>query len=406
MAQRGIGVVLVMFKKKSLESEKSKPLGEFSFLPSDKIYLDAACQSLRPLAVQNKLTDYYLNYNACGERAKYAWAVKVDEEVASVRAQTLKTLKLSSKLYETSFTLNTSYGINLLLQGLLTSSYERIITSEKEHNSVFLPTQNLAKAKGIPREVLPVKDGKLIYDEKLLANALVVVSAVSNVDGERKENLKELIELTHRRGGLVIVDAAQAFAHEREFLQQLPADAFVFSAHKAYGPSLGVVVATKALLATLDITFIGGGQVASVSKDSYELLPNELHTRLEPGLQAWGEIIAFGESLRFLAEAKPERLVHELAVQLHEGLRELPLVLLPQHSSIITFHSERIDSHRLNGYLAHGGIMARSGFFCSHYYLQEVLKSAPLIRFSVGASVTQEQLDKTITTLSTILKGL
>ncbi|MDL2328047.1 hypothetical protein LJC64_05315 [Ruminococcaceae bacterium OttesenSCG-928-A11] len=53
---------------------------EFSYLDKDSIYMDTACQSLRPDSVINALNDYYKNYGSCGERVKYAWGEKVDKK--------------------------------------------------------------------------------------------------------------------------------------------------------------------------------------------------------------------------------------------------------------------------------------------------------------------------------------
>jgi cysteine desulfurase/selenocysteine lyase len=87
-------------------------LGDFEYLSAGEHYFDSACQSLRPQPVIDALNDYYLNYNSCGERVKYAWGRKVDEKVEESRAAVLDLLKLKSRDYFVSFTLNTTYGLN------------------------------------------------------------------------------------------------------------------------------------------------------------------------------------------------------------------------------------------------------------------------------------------------------
>jgi len=52
----------------------------FSWLDPHDIYLDAACQSLRPRPVIDAVTDYYTTFGACGGRVRYAWGHRVDEE--------------------------------------------------------------------------------------------------------------------------------------------------------------------------------------------------------------------------------------------------------------------------------------------------------------------------------------
>ena len=62
-------------------------------------------------------------------------------------------LKLKEKDYFVSFTLNTTYGLNLLLSQL-ELPVSKVITSEIEHNSVFLSTIEFAKKHQIERIVL------------------------------------------------------------------------------------------------------------------------------------------------------------------------------------------------------------------------------------------------------------
>ena len=69
----------------------------------------------------------------------------VDEQIEATRESVIDYLGLSHKDYVCSFTMNTTYGINLVLNQLPTGIYEQVITSEIEHNSVFLPTIELAK---------------------------------------------------------------------------------------------------------------------------------------------------------------------------------------------------------------------------------------------------------------------
>ena len=91
---------------------------DFDYLGEETVYLDAACQSLRPKPVVEALERYYFTHNSCGERVKYAWGEKTDELVEGTRRKILKLLKLKTKEYFVSFTLNTTYGINLILNEL------------------------------------------------------------------------------------------------------------------------------------------------------------------------------------------------------------------------------------------------------------------------------------------------
>lgn len=385
----------------------------FDYLPADSVYLDSACQTLRPQPVVDAMTEYYLQYNACGERVRYEWGRKVDERVEATREAVLRALDLSPRRHAVSFTLNTTYGLNLLMHQL-PPRFARVVTTHTEHNSVFLSTMSYARRAGVQRVLLERgPDGGLLYDDSDLDDALVVVSAMNNVDGAPTVGLAELISRARRRGGVVIVDAAQALPHAWSQVRGLAADAVCFSAHKVYGASLGVVASTRELLDSLDVTFIGGGQVAGVTASEYELLP-EPHTRLEPGLQAWGEIVALGAALEWLQgyrDATGEDLeARETAVAsaLYDTLADLPhlRILSDRGSSLISVVPERVDGHRLATFLSRGGIMVRSGYFCAHHWLIEQRQLPPVVRFSVGAHNTPGDVEKVRQTMAKLMKGL
>lgn len=386
----------------------------FEYLPADQIYLDAACQTLRPQPVIDAMNDYYLTHNACGDRVQYAWGRTVDEGVEATRAAVLAHLDLPARAYTTSFTLNTTYGINLLLHQLPAGRYTKVVTTHTEHNSVFLPTIAHARRAGIERVLLDRNaDGTLRYEERDLQDAVIVVSAMNNVDGAPTRGLPELVEAAHARGGVVVIDAAQALPHDPALVRGLRADAICFSAHKLYGASLGVVVTTNDLLASLDVSFVGGGQVSDVREHDYDLLPGG-HTRLEPGLQAWGEILALRAALTWLdgyrAATGEDLYLREtrLATTLHEGLSAAPhlRMLSTPGSSLVTVLPERVDAHRLATFLSRAHIMVRSGAFCAHHWLIEREGLPPLLRFSLGAHTTEADIEHTVTTVSRLVKGL
>ena len=403
-----------MFKKKSDTVQSSTDrLPEFNYIAENEIYLDASCQSLRPKPVIDALNSYYATYNACGGRVKYKWGQKVDSQVEETRELVLDYLKLSPKKYICSFTLNTTYGLNLILNQLPTGIYSQVTTSEIEHNSVFLTTIELAKRLNIKRNVLKrADDGNLVYSKDDIKKAVVVVNAVSNIDGRMLGNIKQLISDTHAAGGIVIIDAAQAMAHYHEMLVSCDADAICFSAHKMYAASLGVIVIKNELLKSLDKFLVGGGMVTGVQKNAYQLSPDDIASWLEPGLQAYGEIISLNAAIKWLKTVKPTGLkpadyIAKLSNQLYDGLSAIPGIkmLNTSPSSVIGLYHEKIDAHRLAVFLSAAGIMTRSGYFCCHYYLLEHLSMPPLLRFSVGLHTTENDIIKTIETMKKITKG-
>ena len=386
-------------------------MSDFDYLAADDIYLDSACQSLRPRPVIDALNRYYTEHNSCGERVKYAWGRKTDELVEDTRDALLKFLKLKSRDYFVSFTLNTTYGINLLLQQLKPGLFKKAMTSDVEHNSPFLATMTFAKKAGIPRELMiRERDGSINLSNYDFKKALVVVNCASNIDGRKLLNLKDLVKAVHKQGGVIIIDAAQAMAHSSDILEKTEADAICGSAHKVYGPSLGFMIVRRDLLPKIETSFIGGGMVDDVDKEKYQLSaesPNHVYTKFESGLQAWGEIIAFGEALKWLEKRTKadKKNLADCSQRLFDFLKSQPRVHLVNEEAnpTMSFYIDGLDSHMLGQALSNEGIMARTGYFCVHYYLDHVMHYPPLIRFSFGYHIRSSDIDKTIKVLERIL---
>lgn len=384
---------------------------DFDYLGAGEVYLDGACQSLRPRPVIQAVEDYYTKHNSCGERVKYEWGVKTDEAVEATRAEVLKFLKLSKRKYSVSFTLNTTYGINLILTQLEGKHFKKVMTSEIEHNSPFLSTMAFAERTGLEREVMKrEEDGSIKISDYDFEGAVVVINSVTNFDGRKLVNIKEIIKAVHKSGGIVIIDAAQTMGHSADVVRGMEADAIVFSAHKMYGPSLGVIVWQDKLMEKMTEGVLGGGMVDDVERDSYVLsAENKEHryTRFESGLMAWGEIIGTGAALKWL-EKLPKKEWQNLEnnyTEMFEFLSDSERVHLlnEEPSSTMTFYVEGVDSHLLGAALSRENIMARTGYFCVHYYLDHVLGLPPLVRFSLGFHNRPEDIEKVKQALGKIM---
>lgn len=386
-------------------------MNDFDYLVDGEVYLDGACQSLRPRPVIEAMNQYYTEFNSCGERVKYEWGKKTDKKVEATREKVLEYLKLKSKKYTVSFTLNTTYGINLILGQLDKRYFQKIMTSEIEHNSPFLASIAFSERTGLPREVMKRnEDGSIELSDYDFERAVVVVNCAANFDGRKLLNISELIKKVHKAGGIVIIDAAQAMAHSAEILRGQEPDAICFSAHKLYAPSLGVIVWNDKLVEKMSVSFIGGGMVDDVNADSYLLsAENKEHryTRFEAGLMAWGEIVALGVALDWLKKLPKSawKTLEDNSKDLYDFLKSSEKVHLINKTAnpTMSFYVDKIDSHLLGEALSRENIMARTGYFCAHYYLDHVLNCPPLIRFSLGLHNRPEDIEKVKKTLEKII---
>ena len=266
---------------------------------------------------------------------------------------------------------------------------------------------SFARRHQLPRLVVSRQPDGSISPNDIPDNSLVVVNCASNVDGRKLENIKELIKKVHKTGGLVIIDAAQAMAHSADILHKTDPDAICFSAHKMYAPSLGVMVVKKSLLPFIDTTFIGGGMVDDVDKDSYQLSsenPDHLYTKFESGLQAFGEIVALGTAIDWLNQLPKS--AHQTLKQNYTDLfnflnsnDKIHLVNSAPNPTM-SLYVDGLDSHLFGSALSDEGIMTRTGYFCVHYYLDHVKNYPPLLRFSLGYHNRPSDIAKVIELLS------
>ncbi len=399
----------MLFRSRPAPAAPTQATGDFAYVPAGSCYLDAACQTLRPQCVIDAETEYYREYNACGGRVKYRWGRLVDDGVREARRALLRFAGKREKDYCVAFTLNTTAGINLVLHQL-PERWNRIVTSEIEHNSVLLPSHTWAARRKAERLVLPRnEDGALRYSPDDLRDSVVLVNSVSNIDGRRLVNLGTIAEDAHARKGIVLVDAAQAFAHDPDTLRRADIDVLFGSGHKMYGPSLGFIIIRRTLLETLDPFLLGGGTVSDVTQDGYELLRGEeAHAILEPGLQNWGGILGLRAAVDWLESRRNDPLEERLSRQLFEGLQSEPRVRLLNRapSPIVSFHVDGLDAHQLALYLSERDVMCRSGHFCCHSYLTHTLGLPPLLRVSLGLYNTERDVAFFLETLRAVLSAL
>src|SRR5207244_874059 len=133
---------------------------------------------------------------------------------------------------------------------------------------------------GAVLKIIPISDAgemDLIAYQKLLNHRTKMVAIVhaSNALGTINP-IKEMVKIAHAQQVPVLVDGAQAFPHFAVDVQDLDCDFYVFSSHKAYGPTgVGVLYAKTQWLEKMPPYQTGGDMIASVTfaKTTYNKLP-------------------------------------------------------------------------------------------------------------------------------------
>lgn len=348
---------------------------DFPILHKGVVYLDSACQALRPTQVIDKINEYYKEYPGCGGRSYHSIGKKVDEEVINARKEIQKFFN-AKRPEEIIFTKNTTEGINLVANSLGLQSGDAVLSSDKEHNSNLIPWQMLAK-KGIKHEFYTFGDIS-DFKSKLGRNVkLVATGQTSNMDGTTQP-IQEMIKLAHENKSLVLLDGAQSAPHKPVDFRKMDVDFFACSGHKMMAPSgTGILYGKYELLEKLNPFLTGGETVEDSTYNTCKFLnPPE---KFEAGLQHYAGIVGFGEAVRYLSKIGMENIMkHEIELnrKITEALAGKVSVLGPfeadKRGSIFSFNIGKMDPHEIAIMLDKSAkIMIRSGAHCVHSWFNK-----------------------------------
>ncbi|HXQ49110.1 MAG TPA: cysteine desulfurase [Thermoplasmata archaeon] len=347
------------------------------------IYLDSACMSLVPQAVLDAMNEYYRDFPGCGGRSRHRFAEEVGRRYEGARAEFARRLGRNDP-NSIVFLRNSTEAINLVAQGLDWKPGERVVISDREHNSNLIVWQRLARERGVRVEILPLSDSGEFDPEALeerLRRGIRLVSLfqTSNLDGQSLP-VREITERAHDRGALVLFDGCQAAPHEPVGLDRLGVDFYAVSGHKMLGPTgTGILAGAPGPLATLRPLLFGGETVEWSTLTDHELRPPPY--RFEAGLQNYAGVIGAGAALAYLSRLDPaEMRAREVTLnrRFTEAVADEPRVHLlgpkepEQRPSIAAFTLDGVDPHDAALFLDEGyGVMVRSGRHCVHSWYAE-----------------------------------
>lgn len=379
---------------------------EFDIFENNKdlVYLDSGATSLKPKRVLNKMDEYYEKYGVNIHRGVYELSYLATLEYEKAREKVARFI--NCKPEEVVFTKNVSEGLNqicLMLGELLGDDYD-VLTTELEHHSSFLPWQHLSKSKNINVNFIELSDsGRITYQNFLKAltlNAKVLaITYVSNVMGYITD-IKPIIEECHKKGIIVILDAAQAVQHFEIDVKDLDCDFLAFSGHKMFGPTgIGAFYGKYELLKQLDPVYYGGDMNAEVSKD--ETILKEIPYRFETGTPAIAEIIGLGEAIDFIEEigfnaikAKEKELRDYLFKQIKD-VKGITVYNVDSDEAILLYNINGVHPHDAASFYDEAHICVRAGHHCAQL-VSKWLGVDGTLRASLYIYNTKEDIDKFI----------
>ncbi len=293
------------------------PILERSVYNRPLVYLDNAATSQTPRRVVEAIEKSYFETKANVHRGVFSVSQEATELMEATRTRVQKYIGAAAR-EEIIFTRGTTEAINLVAAtygGTFFHDGDEVIVTVMEHHANIVPWQLLqSRVKITLRPVSLNEKGEVNMDEyRSMFNAntkFVAVCHTSNVLGTINP-VKEMISIAHSHGVPVLIDGAQAVAHERIDVQELDADFYAFSSHKMYGPTgVGVLYGKLKHLQAMPPYQGGGEMIDQVSFEKTTFAEPPL--RFEAGTPDFVDIAAFSLAMDFLEEVGVENIAaHE-----------------------------------------------------------------------------------------------
>ena len=389
---------------------------DFPLLNSlDIAYLDNAATAQRPQCVLDAVTEFYKSKNANPLRGLYPLSVSATESYESAR-DTVRDFLNAKSSSEIIFTRNTTEGLNLVAYSYGLSNVkagDEVLVSIMEHHSNLLPWQMVCRRTGAALKFMECEpDGTLDLNKvaSLITpkTKIVACTHVSNVLG-RVNPIREIAELAHRVGAVMVVDAAQSTPHIPVDVQALGADFLSFSGHKVYGPmGIGVLYGREELLDAMPPFLTGGEMIESVTREGAVFA--ELPHKFEAGTVNAADAVGLQAAIKYVKSVGFEQMHRQevaLTRRAMDGIRGIPSVHVlgsenpEEHCGIITFTVDGVHPHDISEILASDGVAIRAGHHCAQPLLA-YLKHPSTARASLAFYNTEAEIDRLLDSLSTL----
>ncbi len=345
------------------------------------VYLDSACMALKPRQVIDAMNEYYEQYPACGGRSIHKFGEEASNAYSEARHKIRKFLNASDEA-ECIWTRNATESLNIVASAVKLPKGSKIVTTSLEHHSGSLPFVERARRDGLKTEIIrALPDGTFDLEDWKNAvdgnTGMISVVHSSNVTGTVAP-MKEIVEIAHDRGALVMSDDAQYAPHHPLDVQDLDVDFSAISVHKMCGPTgMGVLYGKLEHLKSMNMCFYGGDTVSDVRFENGEILPEYLPPpeKFEAGLQNYAGAIGAGAAADYLQAIgmheieKHERSLLAVALKRLSDMEHVHILGTDDISiktGLVTFNVDTVPSaHDVATFLNDElNVMVRSGWHC------------------------------------------
>jgi cysteine desulfurase/selenocysteine lyase len=371
------------------------------------VYLDNAATSQKPRAVIDAIVRYYEQSNANIHRGVHYLSQKATDEFENARKAVQQFLH-AARPSEIIFVRSATEGINLVAQTYgraHVDAGDEIVITAMEHHSNIVPWQLLCDEKKAKLRVAPINDkGELVLEEfeRLLnpRTKIVAVGHISNALGTINP-LEKIIALAHAKNIPVLVDGAQAAPRVPVNVQELDCDFYVFSGHKAYGPTgIGILYGKLALLEAMPPYQGGGDMISSVTFE--KTIYNKVPHKFEAGTPDMSGAVGLHAAIDYLNNLGLENITeyeHELLTYATEKVSAIPGVRLvgtaKEKAGVLSFVIEGVHPHDIGTILDQEGIAIRTGHHCAQPVMERFGIDATA-RASFGLYNTKEEIDELV----------
>ena len=380
-------------------------------------YLDSAASTQKPQAVIDSITEFYQNSYENVHRGMNTLSIKATDTFERAR-ENVRSFINANSINEVIFTAGATDSINKIAQCLpqLLNEGDKIVITELEHHSNYLPWLQIAKKFQFDIEIVGVNENGNVSEQDIVnacddSTKFLALTHMSNVTGQIidikkiKENISKDI--------LIAVDGCQSIAHINIDVQDLDCDFYSFSSHKLYGPSgIGVMFGKEILLEKLEPPSLGGGMINNVSLDgfTYAMLPNKFEAGTPPieAVAGMSAAIEYLNRLNFSDYFEEEKKLRLTLINHFQNMDEIEFYGFHQDidaSSIVSFNVKNKNYNDISTFLDQFGIMIRGGHHCCQPFMKK-LQIPGSCRVSFGIYNDLNDIDLLVDALSKTIKLL
>jgi cysteine desulfurase/selenocysteine lyase len=369
------------------------------------IYLDNAATTQKPKIVIDRVSRFLSEENSNIHRGVHHLSMNATKAYDQARSTVAQFINANSD-NEIIFVRGATEAINLVANTFGKSLLEKgdeILVTEMEHHANIVPWQLVARETGAKVIPIAITDHGEIdfndFESKInkrtkIASFVHVSNALGTINPAKK-----MIQILKANDIPVLLDGAQAVAHQAVNVQDLGCDFYVFSSHKLFGPDgMGVLYGRNELLSKMSPYQGGGDMIEVVSFDGTTF--REPPERFEAGTPNISGAIGLKEAIDYvngLGWDTIEKIESSLLKYSTEKLSSIPSLKIigtaQKKVPVLSFTMGSAHPHDIATILDSKGIAVRAGHHCAQPLMKRLGVSATT-RASLSFYNNVEEIDQ------------